>query len=362
MKRTTPNSPAKNPKPSKLRSTVGGLSAAESRATDGPPPAPTVLSKAVNLQQHTPDVSMLNPDDPDWEDEDVVEIPETDFDDGSDASLCCASTCSNSILAKRSRARQNASQNVDEYETDSDNGDVPPPAMKKLTRSRARKNAKNVDNDTSENEIDPGDASDAPSETEKPKRGRARKNADKDTGKSAAGQATRNTGISKKKTKNAAKDADEDDEDEDDVADSLVTKPKTVILKIGAFKDARVLTESFMNQLCQALKISIINARVKESARMAKGKQYQLRSKYLKDLQKYEEAQDPIGLVVYQKVLLEEARSRRLAKELQLSNLGKDNMELRCRLERYEKPSNQLSNDLLSAQKAALNVEKEHLL
>ncbi|KEP44990.1 hypothetical protein V565_334160, partial [Rhizoctonia solani 123E] len=345
MKRTTPNSPAKNPKPSKLRSTVGGLSAAESRATDGPPPAPTVLSKAVNLQQHTPDVSMLNPDDPDWEDEDVVEIPETDFDD-----------------AKRSRARQNASQNVDEYETDSDNGDVPPPAMKKLTRSRARKNAKNVDNDTSENEIDPGDASDAPSETEKPKRGRARKNADKDTGKSAAGQATRNTGISKKKTKNAAKDADEDDEDEDDVADSLVTKPKTVILKIGAFKGARVLTESFMNQLCQALKISIINARVKESARMAKGKQYQLRSKYLKDLQKYEEAQDPIGLVVYQKVLLEEARSRRLAKELQLSNLGKDNMELRCRLERYEKPSNQLSNDLLSAQKAALNVEKEHLL
>ncbi|EUC61623.1 hypothetical protein RSOL_403040 [Rhizoctonia solani AG-3 Rhs1AP] len=138
MKRTTPNSPAKNPKPSKLRSTVGGLSAAESRATDGPPPAPTVLSKAVNLQKHTPDVSMLNPDDPDWEDEDVVEIPETDFDD-----------------AKRSRARQNASQNVDEYETDSDNGDVPPPAMKKLTRSRARKNAKNVDNDTSENEIDP---------------------------------------------------------------------------------------------------------------------------------------------------------------------------------------------------------------
>ncbi|KAG8712359.1 hypothetical protein FRC11_000348 [Ceratobasidium sp. 423] len=145
-------------------------------------------------------------------------------------------------------------------------------------------------------------------------------------------------------------------------AEKLTEVAKSIVLKLGAFRDMGSLTDALLNKIAKVLKLWIVHNRTKESSNLAEDKRIESHRKYLADRKEYEAGLDPLALKVFQKAHLEEATARRIDAENRASQLNKENLDLRYKLMQSDKASDKLSDELNKVQLSAQDAKIQQVL
>ncbi|CAE6446791.1 unnamed protein product [Rhizoctonia solani] len=123
-------------------------------------------------------------------------------------------------------------------------------------------------------------------------------------------------------------------------------RTKATVYELGAFQDMEALSDALLNKVAHKTKLSIARYRAEEAACLAETRDIESHIKDITDQMEYEAGLTPLELVVYRKTQLEEAMTRRLAEEYQVTQLKQETLELRYKMLQLHKTPNDFLDEL----------------